>query len=126
MKRLIIAWLLLAFVILSGWLGQNYLAYATQRLETQAAEAQKLSENDEWETAYETCEKLHREWKQLHDILCLFVDHGMLENIEKEIAVLPQICRDRDVIQLRRHCILIETYADHLEQSEKLSWKNIL
>ena len=126
MKRLAIAWGLLFAVVSLGWLGQFYLHSSTQHLEEQTSQAQQWGENELWDTAYQTCENLRGDWEKTHDILCLFVDHGMLENIEKEVALLPQLCIDRDLTELNRHCVLLKMYTEHLVQSETLSWKNVL
>lgn len=125
MKRLAIAWGLLFAVVFLGWLGQFYLRSSAQYMEEQSIQAQQQGENERWEEAYQTCENLRRDWKAIHDTLCLFVDHGMLENIEREVALLPQLCLDRDSRELRRHCVLLKMYAEHLVQSEALSLKNI-
>lgn len=126
MKRLIVAWALLIGIVLAGWSGQVYLKASAQKLEAQVEEIQKLGENSQWSQTEASSGRLQQEWDVIHGWLCLYLDHTLLENIEKEIALLPHFSTEQNLTELQRHCVLIKSYVRHLAQSEALNLKNIL
>lgn len=84
----------------------------------------KMSENDE-EGAKNEFYELEDKWKKETDKLSFFVEHNELEKVSDDIAIVEANFNTKDNDKIIETISELKFMLEHIEDKNKLKWKNI-
>lgn len=84
----------------------------------------KCKENKEQEAQNEF-DELHEKWKEEEKRLALFVEHNELEKISGDIILIESNFQTNDSDELFQNIADLKFMLEHIEEKNKLKWKNI-
>lgn len=76
--------------------------------------------------AQEQSQALNEQWDTLHRVLCLFLSHTTLEQIDQNLPALPQYLQQEESGLALAACARLLDQTDNLRDSEALLLENIL
>ena len=124
MKRLWAACLLTLGLLLSCWWGNQTAQQGASQMELYvyllAIETGDLS------AATIQSEALTHQWATWHRVLCLFLSHTTLEQIDQNLAALPRYLQQEEAGLARATCARLRDQSENLRDSESILLENIL
>lgn len=126
MKRLWAAWIL-TFVLLGAcWWGMQTAHLGASEMEEALTSIEQSIEAGDITQACEQSQALNKQWDSLHRVLCLFLSHTTLEQIDQNLAALPQYLQQEESGLALAACARLLDQTDNLRDSEALLLENIL
>ncbi len=125
MKRLPVAFLLLALTV-GLCVGPHwFLERSTTRMADQLHRAKTALDNGEQDTLRNTVEDFCHTFATANRILPLFYPHEKMDAIEESAALLPLLA-EKNAAHLAEELARCQYHVQHLQESERLSLTNIL
>lgn len=119
MKRLIISGLLLIIMVGIGISTLIYIDHSCSQTIDQAELAKQAIDRQDYQTATEEIGVLETDWNEKEPYLCLFVRHGELEEISRQMASLSDLLAHQDFSEASASLNRIISIADHIKTTEK-------
>jgi hypothetical protein len=125
MRNLLISVAIFITMIIAIFFANLYLSRICLDLTKTSSTLEDQITNEEWESAYDTSNKLTSNWKSYCTKLSIFVDHEEIDNIDHELWKLTQYtkCRNKDESLAGLH--VIKFFITHITNMEKISVQNI-
>ena len=126
MKTFIISIIFTLFMLLSfaGYI--MYLDNITNDIEENINRISKEAKNNEWEKCKVSSKKLVEKCKKNETILCIFTDHGDLDEVKRAVMELDKSVEyeeEKDVITSSEVLLVL---IDRLKENEFPKFENIL
>ena len=99
---------------------------ATANITQDIAQIRASSLQDDKETALQLSRETAQKWQNHHAILCTFLSHLQLEEIDRSLAALPAYIELGEEADIVAECNRITEMVQHLEESELPYLQNIL
>ena len=118
-------------IIIGNILSENYTKSSVQESTNLLAELKdELIDNnkDDEKTnnkAKKQIDKIHENWDKKYNILAFYLEHNELEKIETELTGLRASIETEDYEQAVNELDKAVYLLNHVEEKNKLSWKNI-
>ena len=126
MKRIYVAWGMLALVILACVLGLWYANTASRGMSQRLESISEATKNGDLPHAYALSREAEQEWGRVHRWLCLFLSHDRLELIDRELAALPVALAYGESAQAAIQCAQLLEHMEQLFLAEMPRVENIL
>lgn len=101
---------------------QNITASMTEDIKQIAATS---LENDK-ETAIALSQKTAKNWQEHHAVLCTYMSHTQLEEVDRLLAALPAYIEYGEQADIQAECCRIIEMISHLDEAELPYIQNIL
>lgn len=119
MKRLIISCSLLIALLAIGVVSLFYIKnVCSQTIEKSQITKQSIDTQD-YQTASQNIKDLESYWKKNEKYLCLFVRHGEIEEISRQISELSDLLKYQDYSESSATLNRIIVIAEHIKATEK-------
>jgi len=119
MKRLVISCSLLIALLAIGVVSLFYIEnVCSQTIEKSQIIKQEVYTQD-YETASQNIKDLKSYWEKNEKYLCLFVRHGEIEEISRQISELSDLLRYKDDAEISAELNRIIIIAEHIKSTEK-------
>lgn len=119
MKRLIISCSLLIVLLAIGVVSLFYIEnVCSQTIEKSQTIKQNIDRQD-YQTASQNIKDLESYWEENEQYLCLFVRHGEIEEISRQISELSDLLEYQDYSESSATLNRIIVIAEHIKATEK-------
>jgi hypothetical protein len=125
MKRLWIALALLTLVIATCVMGISYTRQITAQMTQTVEEAKAAEKRGDINAAYQLSITAKNDWKKAHSVLCVYMIHSDLEEIDQTLALLPELCLNGAKDTFLSECDRGLTLISSLEESVAPSLENV-
>jgi PBP1b-binding outer membrane lipoprotein LpoB len=125
MKRIWIALALLALVIATCVMGICYTREITEKMTQTVQEAKDAEKRGDIDTAYELSITARKDWKNAHNVLCVYMVHNDLEEIDQTLALLPELCLNGAKDTFLSECDRGLTLISSLDESVSPKFENV-
>lgn len=125
MKRMWAALILMILTVGMGVFGILHTQAVTERMMRTVASAKSAAEEEDRETALALSREAVKDWKDAHKILCLYMIHSRLEEIDKTLAALPELCGGEEKEEFLSECDRGLMQISYLNESETPIPENI-
>ncbi len=125
MKRMWAVLVLLALTLTISVLGARHTRAVTLQMERTVQEAKTAQERGDEDTALAFSRKAVSDWRDAHRVLCLYMLHDRLEDIDQTLAVLPELCQDEQREEFLSECDRSLAQFWYLNESELLTLDNL-
>ena len=118
-------------IIIGNILSENYTKSSVQESTNLLAELKDelIDNNKDVEKtnnkAKKQIDKIHENWDKKYNILAFYLEHNELEKIETELTGLRASIETEDYEQAVNELDKAVYLLNHVEEKNKLSWKNI-
>lgn len=114
-------------IILGNIITENYTKGSVDESTNQLAELKEdiNKEEVEQQKALEKINKIHEKWDEKYNILAFYLEHNELEKIETELTGLRASIETEEYEQAVNELDKAVYLLKHVEEKNKLSWKNI-
>lgn len=126
MKRLWAACLLTLGLLLSCWWGNQTAQQGASQMERALSSIEQAIETGDLSAATIQSEALTHQWATWHRVLCLFLSHTTLEQIDQNLAALPRYLQQEEAGLARATCAQLRDQSENLRDSESILLENIL
>ena len=126
MKTFIFTIIFTVFMLLSfaGYI--MYLDDVTNKMEENISQISKEAKNKEWEKCKILSKKLVEEWKKNETILCVFTDHGDLDEVKRAVMELDKSVEYEEEKDVITSSSVLSVLIDRLKENEFPKFENIL
>lgn len=90
------------------------------------AQIADISLQDDKNTALTLSKQAREKWQNHHAVLCTFMSHMQLEEIDRSLAVLPAYIELGEKSDIQAECYRIIEMVEHLNEAELPYIQNIL
>ena len=125
MKRMGIAAALLVFAFGVCLWGLGQVRQETAALRLQVEQLRTQTEQENYPAAAQTAARLQKAWEYTAPRLCLWMNHTALGDSQRMIALLPELCREKNKQKLLLACTRLQEQLEHLARGEELRWENV-
>lgn len=125
MKRLWIALALISIVLVTCVIGISYTQKITSEMTQTVEAAKEAQKRGDVNAAYELSTTAKNNWKDAHRVLCVYMVHNDLEEIDQTLALLPELCRNGAKDSFLSECDRGLTLISSLNESESPNIENI-
>ena len=122
------------------WIGVGFLAViltvgivltvAFERVHTPVSadlrQASQSALEQDWEKATALADSARADWLQYRDLIAAVADHEPLEEMEKQLNLLPVYARLHRTADFSATCIELAAMADAMLETQQLTWWNFL
>ena len=133
-KELVICIIMVIVIIVGNILSENYtnesVHESTEQLDKLKEELllNKEESNEEKSNnkkAMEQINEIHNKWDEKYNVLAFYIEHNELEKIETELTGLRASIETEEYEQAVNELDKAVYLLKHVEEKNKLSWKNI-
>ncbi|MCR5147331.1 MAG: DUF4363 family protein [Clostridia bacterium] len=126
-KETIICIITVAIIIIGHIILQNYSKEAIGSTNTELNELREimLKENIEKKEVENKIKEIHEKWDKRYTKMAFFIEHNELEKVETELTGLQASIGTEDYSQAQNELARAEYILEHIEQKNKLCWKNL-
>ena len=82
-------------------------------------------EEVEYEEVKESITNIHEKWDKRYITMAFYIEHNELEKVETELTGLRSSIETKEYEQAQNELARAEYILKHIEEKNKLSWKNI-
>ena len=122
---IIIAAAMILVVILNIW-QLNYLKTTSRYMLTDINEIDNSVKRDDFKSALNGVEELERTWNSIESGWDVFGEHNDIEQISEHITSMKVYSKYEDMEELVNQYKLLEQLINHIIDSEKLEFSNVL
>lgn len=122
---IIIAAAMILVVILNIW-QLNYLKTTSRYMLTDINEIDNSVKRDDFKSALNGVEELERTWNSIESGWDVFGEHNDIEQISEHITSMKVYSKYEDKEELVNEYKLLEQLINHIIDSEKLEFSNVL
>ena len=126
-KEAIICIITVALIIVGHIILQNYRKNAIGETTAQLGELKTMmfEENIDNEEAKRKIDEIHEKWDKRYNIMAFYIEHNELEKVETELTGLRSSIETEEYEEAQNELARAEYILKHIEEKNKLSWKNI-
>ncbi len=117
---------LLAVLLILGVISQWGSTRLHQPIREDLVQAGRAAQAEDWGQVDELLKRAEQTWKRNMDLRAAVVDHSHIEMIECTFATLKVQNAARDPVGTAMSCADLAQQVEALEDTQKLSWKNVL
>ncbi|MBO6232481.1 MAG: DUF4363 family protein [Clostridia bacterium] len=128
MKKEAIICLVTIILIFAGhYLLQNYSKYAIGETTTELGELNEImsQENIDSEDVKKKINEIHEKWDKKYNTMAFYIEHNELEKVETELTGLRSSIENEEYSDAQNELARAQYLLKHIEEKNKLSWKNI-
>lgn len=118
MKRMWAALILLVLLVTTCIIG----IYNTQKVSAEmmqtVSQAKTAQQRGDDKTACRLSEKATEDWRKAHRVLCVYMVHSRLEEIDQTLSSLPELCRNGAKDSFLSECDKGLAQLSYLNESE--------
>ena len=126
MKRLWVAAIIFAFLIVLCGIGVHSTETITQDMEQKITDARRAAEAGNREQAYILSTEAFESWHEYHHVLYMYITHSKLEAVDQILAGLPSLIKYGADDQFFSECDRGLMQIQYLTDSELPNIRNIL
>lgn len=126
-KELAICIITVIVIIAGNILTENYTNESVKESTQQLAELKEeiSKEKVELDKAEKQINTIHEKWDEKYNVLAFYLEHNELEKIETELTGLRASIEVEDFEQAVNELDRAVYLLKHVEEKNKMSWKNI-
>lgn len=126
-KEAIICVIIVILILLGHILLQSYSKNAIGETTENLGELKEMlfEENVDKDKAKNKIDEVHEKWDKKYITMAFFIEHNELEKVETELTGLRSSIETEDYQQAQNELARSEYILKHIEEKNKLSWKNI-
>ncbi|HBT90709.1 MAG TPA: hypothetical protein DEB16_02540 [Ruminococcaceae bacterium] len=125
MKRVWCALALLVVVILVSVFGILHTRRVTAQMAQVVEQAKDAQETGDEKSALRLSRQASQAWKDAHPVLCAYMEHTTLSEVDQLLCGLPELCRNGAKDQFLSDCDKVLAQFDYMAESEIPDVKNI-
>lgn len=126
-KEAIICVIIVILILLGHILLQSYSKNAIGETTANLGELKEMlfEENVDKDKAKNKIDEVHEKWDKRYVTLAFFIEHNELEKVETELTGLRSSIETEEYSEAQNELARAEYILKHIEEKNKLSWKNI-
>lgn len=125
MKRMWVALVLLILAVTVCGIGIYNTQKVTAEMIQTVSQAKSAQEKGDDKAACKLSEKAEDDWREAHSVLCTYMVHARLEEIDQTLSTLPELCRNGAKDAFLSECDRSLTQFSYLTEAEMPSIGNI-
>jgi hypothetical protein len=125
MKRLWVSAIILVSLLIICTLGYAQTRQISLSMTQTISSAKKAANGGNMDNALKLSQKAVNDWRECHKVLCMYMPHAKLEQIDQTLAGLPMLCYFGANDQFAADCDRSITQIGYLNESELPSLENI-
>ncbi len=125
MKLITIITLLFLIIILSAVGSYFAIRSLADNLNNTLIQLEKNVENEEWEKAKKTYQKVEKQWDRAKKIVTLFIDHSDLRHLNISLTRIYSLIEIKEKKELLPEIKVVKDLVTDIPEEEKLSLNNI-
>lgn len=94
MKRMWAVLILLVLMLAACGFGISHTRKVTSEMTQTVSSAKQAQERGDTAAAYRLSKKAVTDWQNAHRVLCVFMVHSQLAELDQTLSVLPELCRN--------------------------------
>lgn len=118
MKRCIASSLIIATLILLGFVGMWHINQTTEIMTQIIVEEEAALDQNDMEKAEKLNQQLSDFWNKQHSILTLYIRHNDIDEISKYISELDQLILHQNTSECSSRLSLIKMMIEHIRDTE--------
>jgi hypothetical protein len=126
MKRLWAALVLFVLVMAVCVLGIFHTERVTAQMVQNVTAAKEAQERGDGKAALQLSREAVQNWRADHPVLCMYMVHSRLENIDQTLSALPELCRNGAKDAFLSECDKGLAQLSYLTELEIPNLENIL
>ncbi len=126
MKRVWAAGAILVVVLGLSIAGLSFSNHIISDMRGEIEQVQQALESDRLDEAKEHSEELLRLWREHYALLCTYIQHSKLEQVDQSLSVLAPQLKYEDFPQLASELGRAYSQLEHLKDTEFPKLENIL
>lgn len=126
-KETVIVIITIVLIFIGNFILEKYSSWAITATTGQLEELKKMmsEKNVEQKEAKEMIDKIHEYWDEKYRTMAFFIEHNELEKVETELTGLRSSIEEEEYSNALNELARAEYLLKHLEDKNKLSWRNI-
>jgi acyl-CoA reductase-like NAD-dependent aldehyde dehydrogenase len=125
MKRMWVALALFVLTVAACVVGITYTQNITAKMTETVSQAKAAQKRGDVDAACKLSEQAKSEWKEAHRLLCVYMVHDRLEEIDVTLAAMPELCRNGAEEEFLSECDRGLMQISYLNESEIPNLENI-
>lgn len=125
MKRLWAALILLVLLVTACIIGICHTRNVTADMVRTVSQAKAAQERGDTKAAFRLSEKARGDWRGKHRVLCVYMVHNRLEEVDQTLSALPELCRNGAKDAFLSECDKGLAQLSYLDESEIPNLENI-
>lgn len=125
MRRLLAAGCLLCCIAAACLCGAHTTRAACDQLDDLIAACKTACEAGDLPRAAAAARALEADWDAKKDVLAVFVNHGVLDEIDAATALLEPYAAAKDAALYRGECKRVQTLLDRLRADASFHWHSL-
>ncbi len=125
MKRVWFAFALLLAVILGSAFGIHHTRKITDQMTEIVEEAKDAQQTGREKDALQLIQKASKTWQDAHPVLCAYMEHNTLGEINQLLCGMPELCRYGAKDQFLSDCDKVLAQIRDMAEAEIPDMKNI-
>ena len=126
-KEAIIVVITIVLIFVGNFIIQKYSKWAIGTTTQELDELRNIisEENREQQKAKKKIEEIHESWDEKYITMAFFIEHNELEKVETELTGLRSSIEEEEYSEALNELARAEYILKHIEEKNKLSWKNL-
>jgi len=126
-KEAIICVIIVFFIFVGHFLLQKYSKDAIGETTANLGDLKEMLFEDDVDKdkAKNKIDEIHEKWDKRNNTMAFYIEHNELEKVETELTGLSSSIETEDYEQAQNELARAEYILKHIEEKNKLSWKNI-
>ena len=126
-KEAVIVGITLVLIFVDNFIIQKYSKWAVGTTTQELDELRKIisGENIKQQNVKEKIDEIHENWDKKYIVMAFFVEHNELEKVETELTGLRSSIEEEEYSEALNELARAEYILKHIEEKNKLSWKNL-
>jgi hypothetical protein len=125
MKKIIVSLSIFVIMIIGMIFSIQYLNKVCKDLEGINSSIEIYINEGNMNKAYETSLELTKKWKKYSESISIFVNHQEIDNIETELAKIPQYIKEDSKEESLASVRVLTFFLNHVKKLEKINIQNI-
>ena len=126
-KEAIICIITITLIIVGHIILQSYSKNAIGETTAQLSELKTMmfEEDIDKEETKRKIDEIHEKWDKRYNTMAFYIEHNELEKVETELTGLRSSIETEEYEEAQNELARAEYLLKHIEEKNKLSWKNI-
>ena len=126
-KETIIVIITIVLIFIGNFIIEKYSSWAIGTTTDELEELKNLISKEKVEKmeAKEKVDSIHEKWDEKYRTMAFFVEHNELEKVETELTGLRSSIEEEEYSVALNELDRAEYLLKHIEEKNKLSWKNL-
>ena len=126
-KEAIICLITVVLIFIGHLILQNYSKYAIGQTTDELDKLKRVIEKDnvDYNEAKNKIDDIHKNWDKKYNTMAFYIEHNELEKVETELTGLRSSIETEEYSEAQNELARAVYILEHIEEKNKLSWKNI-